>query len=107
LLANGLRRCAPDDRLRAAIHRAGEAIPQRGSTDLPVGQITSSSNYFLSSAASKKISLRRYPKSLLKFPRPVPTEGRLAIVTNAGRDAVDVDALLTNGAEADGEVVWS
>jgi hypothetical protein len=36
-----------------------------------------------------------------------PTEGRLAIVTNAGRDAVDVDAPLTNGAEADGEVVWS
>jgi hypothetical protein len=39
--------------------------------------------------------------------RPVPPEGRLAIVTDAGRDAVDVDAPLTNGAEADGEVVWS
>jgi len=39
--------------------------------------------------------------------RPVPNEGRLAIVTNAGRDAVDVEALLTNGAKADGEVVWS
>jgi len=37
----------------------------------------------------------------------VPSEGRFAIVTDAGRDAVDVDALLTNGAEADGEVVWS
>ena len=36
-----------------------------------------------------------------------PTEGRLAIVTNAGRDAVDAKALLTNGAEADGEGVWS
>jgi hypothetical protein len=34
-------------------------------------------------------------------------EGRLAIVTNAGRDAMDVDVPLTNGAEADGEVVWS
>jgi hypothetical protein len=33
--------------------------------------------------------------------------GRLAIVTNAERDAVDVDALLTKGVEADGEVVWS
>jgi hypothetical protein len=33
-------------------------------------------------------------------------EGRLAIVTNAGRDAMDVDVLLTNGTEADGEVVW-
>ena len=39
--------------------------------------------------------------------RSRPTEGRLAIVTDAGRDAVDADALLTNSAEADGEVVWS
>jgi hypothetical protein len=38
---------------------------------------------------------------------PSQTEGRFAIVTNAGWDAVDVDAPLTNGAEADGEVVWS
>jgi hypothetical protein len=29
------------------------------------------------------------------------------IVTNAGRDAVDAKVPLTNGAEADGEVVWS
>jgi hypothetical protein len=36
-----------------------------------------------------------------------PTEGRIAIVTAAGGNAVDVDAPLTNGAEADGEVVWS
>jgi hypothetical protein len=35
------------------------------------------------------------------------TEGRLEIVTDARRDAVDVAAPLTNGAEADGEVVWS
>ncbi len=33
-------------------------------------------------------------------------QGRLAIVTNAGRDVVDVNAPLTNGVEADGEVVW-
>jgi hypothetical protein len=38
---------------------------------------------------------------------PSHSEGRLAIVTDAGRDAVDADALLTNGAEADGEGVWS
>jgi hypothetical protein len=37
----------------------------------------------------------------------VPLEGRIAIVTDAGRDAVDADAPLTNGAKADGEVVWS
>ena len=39
--------------------------------------------------------------------RPVPLEGRLMIVTIAGRDAVDADAPITNGTEADGEVVWS
>jgi hypothetical protein len=39
--------------------------------------------------------------------RPVPLEGRIAIVTDAGWDAVDVEAPITNGAEADGEVVWS
>ena len=37
----------------------------------------------------------------------VPLEGRLAIVTDAGRDAVDADVPITNGAEADGEAVWS
>jgi hypothetical protein len=36
-----------------------------------------------------------------------PTEGRFAIVTDAGQDAMDVEAPITNGAEADGEVVWS
>ena len=39
--------------------------------------------------------------------RPVPHEGRLAIVTDAGRDAMDVEVPITNGTEADGEVVWS
>ena len=37
----------------------------------------------------------------------LPHRGALAIVTDAGRDAVDADAPLTNGAKADGEVVWS
>jgi hypothetical protein len=63
------------------------------------------------------------------LPRPVPLEGRLAIVTNAGRDAVDARCRKTGGADppslklrrdwyqdprvafveagADGEVVWS
>ena len=36
-----------------------------------------------------------------------PERGALCNVINAGRDAVDADALLTNSAEADGEVVWS
>ena len=36
-----------------------------------------------------------------------PTEGRLAIVTDAGRDAVDALCCQANSAKADGEVVWS
>ena len=47
------------------------------------------------------------PKSPANYAHPVPHEGRIAIVTDAGWDAVDADALLTNGADADGEVVWS
>ena len=38
---------------------------------------------------------------------PSHSEGRLAIVTDAGRDAVDVDGPLTNGTETDGESAWS
>ncbi len=38
---------------------------------------------------------------------PSRYEGRFAIVTSAGWDAVDADAPLTNGADAYGEVVWS
>jgi hypothetical protein len=34
-------------------------------------------------------------------------EGRIAIVTDAGWDAVDAEALLTNSAQADGKIVWS
>jgi hypothetical protein len=47
------------------------------------------------------------PNHFTYLGRPVPLEGRLAIVTDAGRDAVDVEVPITNGAEADGEVVWS
>jgi hypothetical protein len=46
------------------------------------------------------------PNHRLIFRHPVPYEGRFAIVTNVGRDAVDAKAPLTNGAQADGEVVW-
>ena len=56
---------------------------------------------------SKKYS--GFPKSQISlYPRPsTPLEGRIAIVTDAGLDAMDAAALLTNGANADGEVVWS
>jgi len=62
------------------------------------------------------VLLRKYPKNIplspsgkshLQLAPSCPTEGRLAIVTNAGRDAVDAESALTNALEADGEVVWS
>jgi hypothetical protein len=47
------------------------------------------------------------PNHLLIPNRLVPLEGRIAIVTDAGRDAVDAEVPITNGTEADGEDVWS
>jgi hypothetical protein len=61
----------------------------------------------VSSPSVKNILIYRIPKSDAYLPGLVPQGGRLAIVTNAERDAVDVDALLTEGVDADGEVVWS
>jgi hypothetical protein len=61
----------------------------------------------LSSLFAKNFSLPFEAKSPAYSTHPVPHEGRFAIVTDVRRDAVDADAPLTNGAEADGEVVWS
>ena len=60
----------------------------------------------LSSPLEKNYLLPFEGKSPAYYTRPVPYEGRFAIVTNVERDAVDAEALLTNGAQADGEVVW-
>ena len=38
---------------------------------------------------------------------PSRPEGRIMIVTNVGRGAVDVEAPLTNGVETYGKDVWS
>ena len=40
----------------------------------------------------KNISVPTYPKSSLELSTSRPTEGRIAIVTDAGRDAVDAAA---------------
>jgi hypothetical protein len=56
---------------------------------------------------AKIFSFPSDPNHLHICRRLVPLEGRLAIVTDAGRDAVDADVPITNGAEADGEAVWS
>ena len=70
---------------------------------MPDGQI----GKFLSSPVCKNIPLRVRPKSLHLLPPSRSQEGRLAIVTDAGRDAVDADVPITNGIKADGEDVWS
>jgi hypothetical protein len=46
------------------------------------------------------------PNHFIYSRRLVLPEGRLAIVTDAGRDAVDAEVPITNGAEVDGEGVW-
>jgi hypothetical protein len=61
----------------------------------------------LSSPVAKNYLLPFEGKSPAYLVHPVPHEGRFAIVTDVGRDAVDAEALLTNSADADGEVVWS
>jgi hypothetical protein len=60
----------------------------------PVGQITET----LSSPRCKNISLSRLVETSLETAPSRPKEGRFAIVTDAGRDAVDADVLLTNSA---------
>jgi hypothetical protein len=99
---------------------------------LPDGQISVPGAVCLSSlnfGFSENISLHARPKSHLDLWLSRPTEGRLAIVTDAGRDAVDAGGALTNvllppslrlrrtgfnarrslwrRRDADGEVVWS
>jgi hypothetical protein len=70
-------------------------LPDRLSRDTPVQPLWQ--KYFCFS----EIQIRLYVSPSR------PTEGRVAIVTAAGWDAVDADAPITNGAKADGEVVWS
>jgi hypothetical protein len=70
----------------------------RRATRQPDGQISPPADCSLSSPILKNILLRAYPKSNLYPPPSRPTEGRHAIVTAAGRDAVDADALQTSGA---------
>jgi hypothetical protein len=57
-------------------------------------QVICPSGKNLSSPVCKNILIFRNPKSLLYFHRLVPLEGRFAIVTNAGRDAVDADSAI-------------
>ena len=99
---------------------------ETGSSDLPVGQFVEGAveSFF---RIFRKIFVATYPKSDLELFASHPTEGRIMIVTNAGRDAVDAAAFcaqrdcragwrkacersngeLTRDVVAYGEVVWS
>src|SRR5882672_6609169 len=97
--------------------RTPERVPMR---------LTGKSAICLSSPCRENISVSAEPKSVLESPPSRPSEGRIAIVTDAGWDAVDAatsgahviagrvlwarersDGAQTNGAEADGKTVWS
>src|ERR1700736_2273407 len=77
--------------------------PSGGALRRPVGSIRATAPNF----GISEITLAVRPKSVVYAHCLVPLEGRFAIVTNAGWDAVDADVPLTNGTEADGEGVWS
>jgi hypothetical protein len=69
--------------------------------------LTGKSPVGLSSPVCKNISSSQ-PTQITGLSHAVPShlEGRLAIVTDAGRDAVDADVPMTNGTDADGEGAW-
>ena len=63
--------------------------------DEQLGALICPSGCLLSSLISdfpKNISVPTYPKSILELSPSRPTEGRIAIVTDAGWDAVDAAA---------------
>jgi hypothetical protein len=52
----------------------------------------------VSSPHRKRFCFAANPNQIYKLRRPVPLQGRIAIVTNAGRDAVDVGGASDEGA---------
>jgi hypothetical protein len=85
-------------------HRREEATPsfRRLCSAMTVSLICPSCQF----AAARAVDLR--PKSPAESALSRLTEGRLAIVTDARRDAVDADGAQRRSAlPADGKVVWS
>src|ERR1700674_2673359 len=71
---------------------SGRGKGEQDARDLPDGQINDTSAIFVSSPPRKNIPLRASGKSNLQLPPSDPTEGRIAIVTDAGLDAMDAAA---------------
>ena len=109
----GRRKAPPDDRLREAIHGTARqawiasSLSLLAMTNSSAACPTGKSLVSLSSPSAKNIPLSTSGKSLALTRAVSCHRGALRNVINAERDAVDANALLTNSAEADGEVVWS
>jgi len=76
---------------------------------LHVGQIKSASRKLPVQPFRKKYFASPFGRnSFIDSSRPASSEGRIAIVTDVGRDAVDAGGARDERAHfADGEVVWS
>jgi hypothetical protein len=68
---------------------------------------TGSFSEFLSSPFIKNISLFPNRDRMYQFAVPPQQEGRIAIVTNVERDAMDAWERMTSADRAYGKVVWS
>jgi hypothetical protein len=86
----------PDVQLHIRAHRF--AMLRNDDKKAPDGQITGAVCRLPVQPLSQKYSGFPKPQITLISRMSCPTEGRLEIVTDAGQDAVDADALLTNGA---------
>jgi hypothetical protein len=94
---------APGVTLQAAVPPCWGA-PSIFARSPPDGQITES----CPAPFAKIFSFAPDPNQFTESHRLVPQRGARAIVTDAGRDAVDTDSAARRPAlEVDGEVVWS
>jgi hypothetical protein len=85
------RRCLRKFCPPSGLARGGEFV-EAIQSDLPDGQITARPNSRRVQPLSQKYSVFPKPQISLYPRHPVPTEGRFANVTDAGRDAVDADS---------------
>jgi hypothetical protein len=78
------------------------------STGQPGGQISEQSGRLIVQPHLQKYFASRLTQIKFRTLAVSPTEGRIAIVTDAGWDAVDAGGAKDESADfADGEVVWS
>ena len=91
---------------RAERTQAVNAIAEEGRTG-EVRLLAAKSDLPVQSPSQKYFHSLLTQITCISLAVPSHTEGRFAIVTDAGRDAVDAGGALTKALAADGEVVWS